>query len=100
VCAEIEGGTGGESLTRVKLLTAASRRPGELLAGPASVLGSAPTAESDGGCVVVFAKRDQAEFSCWAIARQLPAAWPQAQAGAALPWCLTRSPLVPPTGAP
>jgi hypothetical protein len=76
VCAEIEGGTGGETLTRVKLADCGKSPAGELLAGLASVLGSAPAAGSDGGCVFVFAEQDQAGFTRWATASQLPAAWP------------------------
>ena len=57
VCAEIEGGTGGDTLTRVKLADSGTSPAGELLAGLASALGSAAAAgpAADTGCVFVFA---------------------------------------------
>jgi hypothetical protein len=57
VCAEIEGGAGGETLTRVMLADCGTSPAGELLAGLVFALGAA--ADSGDGCVFVFAKRDQ-----------------------------------------
>jgi hypothetical protein len=68
VCAEIEGGTGGESLTRVKLADCGRSPAGQLLAGLAAALGSAAAASAGGGCVFVFAEHDQAGFTRWATA--------------------------------
>jgi hypothetical protein len=51
VCAEIEGGTGGETLTRVKLADCGKSPAAELLAGLASVLGWRPRlAGTEGVC--------------------------------------------------
>jgi len=100
VCAEIEGGTGGESLTRVKLADCGKSPAGDLLAGLAAALGSAPAASLDGGCVFVFAEHDQGGFTRWATAGQLPAAWPQSTRTGSGPVALTGSPLAPPAGAP
>ena len=95
VCAEIEGGTGGDALTRVKLADCGKSPAGELLASLASALGSAAAAgpPADAGCVFVFAEHDPAGFSRWAIASQLPAAWPQSTNAGGAPVALTRSPL-------
>jgi hypothetical protein len=87
VCAEIDGGTGGERFTRVKL------------ADLAAALGSAAAATPDEGCVFVFAEQDPAGVTRWATAGQLPAAWPQITASAGSPVALTRSPLDPPARA-
>jgi len=83
MCAEIEGGARGETATRVKLADCGKSPAGELLAGLASALGSAAAAA---GGVFVFAERDQAGFSRWAIASQLPAAWPQTTCTGSVPW--------------
>ena len=99
VCAEIEGGAGGEGPTRVKLADCGKTAAAELLAGLAAALGSAAAADPDGRCVFVFAEQDRAGFTRWATARQLPAAWPQSKASAGSPVALTRSPLAPPAGA-
>ena len=48
---------------------------------------------ADAGCVFVFAEHDPAGFSRWAIASQLPAAWPQSTNAGGAPVALTRSPL-------
>jgi hypothetical protein len=95
VCAEIEGGTGGDALTRVKLADCGRSPAGELLAGLASALGSAAAADpaAGAGCVFVFAKHDPAGFSRWVAASQLPAAWPQSTSPGDAPAALTRSPL-------
>ena len=95
VCAEIEGGTGGDALTRVKLADCGRSPAGELLAGLAAVLGAAATAgPADGaGCVFVFAEHDPAGFARWAAASQLPAAWPQSTSPGGAPAALTTSPL-------
>ena len=90
VCAEIEGGTGGETLTRVKLADCGKSPAGQLLADLASVLGSAPAADSDGGCVFVFAEQDQAGSTRWGTASQLPAAWPQSSRAGSVPVAPTR----------
>jgi hypothetical protein len=99
VWAEIEGGTGGETLTRVKLADRGTSPTAELLAGLASALGAAAAAGSDEGCVFVFTEQDQAGCTWWATAIQLPAAWPQSTASAGGPVALTRSPLAPPAEA-
>ncbi len=99
VYAEIEGGTGSERLTRVKLADCCTSPAGQLLAGLAAALGSAAAATADEGCVFVFAEQDPAGVTLWAVARQLPAAWPQSTASASSPVALTRSPLAPPAGA-
>ena len=95
VCAETEGGTGGDALTRVKLADCGRSPAGELLAGLASALGSAAAAgPPDGaGCMFVFAEHDPAGFSRWVAASQLPAAWPQSTSPGGAPAALTRSPL-------
>jgi hypothetical protein len=93
----IEGGARGETATRVKLADCGKSPAGELLAGLASALGSAAAAS---GCVFVFAERDQAGLSRWAIASQLPAAWPQTTCTGSAPVALTRSPLATPAETP
>ena len=95
VCAETEGGTGGDALTRVKLADCGRSPAGELLAGLASALGSAAAAgPPDGaGCMFVFAEHDPAGFVRWVAASQLPAAWPQSTSAGGTPAALTRSPL-------
>ena len=94
VCAEIEAGTGGEALTRVKLADCGRSPAGELLAGLASAIGSAPVAgpPAGAGCVFVFAEHDPAGFCRWVTARQLPAAWPQSTSLSDAPAALARSP--------
>jgi len=92
VCAEVEGGTGGESMTRVKLADCGRTPAAELLAGLAVALGSA-VADSEEGCVFVLAGQDQAGSTRWFTARQLPAAWPQSTAPAGGRVALTRSSL-------
>ena len=95
VCAEVESGTGSDGLTRVKLAECGRSPAGELLAGLASTLGSAATADpaTGAGCVFVFAEHDLAGFSRWVAASQLPAAWPQSISPSDTPAALTRSPL-------
>ena len=95
VCAEIEGGTGGDALMLVKLADCGRSPAGELLADLAAVLGAAATAgPADGaGCVFVFAEHDPAGFARWAAASQLPAAWPQSTSPGGAPAALTSSPL-------
>ncbi len=99
VCAEIEGGTGGESLTRVKLADCGKTPAAELLAGLAAALGSTAAVGPNEGCLFVFAEQDQAGSTRWATARQLPAAWPQSTGSAGSPVALTKSPLAPPARA-
>ena len=99
VCAEIEGGAGGERLTRVRLADCGKTAAGELLAGLAAALGSAAAADPDGPCVFVFAEQDRAGFTRWATARQFPAAWPQSKASAGNPVAISPSPLAPSAGA-
>jgi hypothetical protein len=86
VCAEIEGGTGGETLTRVKLADCGKSPAAELLAGLASVLGSAPAPGWDGGCVFVFAEQDQDGFTRWAPPASSPPPGRKAHVRAAFPW--------------
>ena len=97
--AEIEGGTGSDTLTRVKLADCGTSHAGQLLADLAAALGSAALAIGDEGCVFVFAEQDPAGVTRWATARQLPAAWPQSTESAGSPVALTRSPLAPPARA-
>jgi hypothetical protein len=95
VCAEIDGGTGGDTVTRVKLADCGSSPAGELLAGLARAFGSARDTEpaSDVGCMFVFAEQDAAGRSRWITASQLPAAWPQSTSANGAAAALTRSPL-------
>jgi len=100
VCAEIEGGSEGETLTRVKLADCGKSPAAQLLAGLAAALGSAAAAGPGECCVFVFAEQDQAGFTRWVIAGQLPAAWPQSTPPGRMPRALTRSPRARPAGAP
>jgi hypothetical protein len=50
--------------------------------------------------VFVFAEQDEAGFTRWATASQLPAAWPQSTRTGSAPVALRSSPLAPPAGAP
>jgi len=95
IYAEIDGGTAGDTISRVKLADCGKSPGGGLLAGLARALGSACDAEptSDGGCVFVFAEQDAAGCSQWITASQLPAAWPQSAPSEGAPAALTRSPL-------
>jgi hypothetical protein len=95
VCAEIDGGTGSDTITRVKLTDCGNSPAGELLAGLARALGSARDTEpaSDDGCMFVFAEQDAAGRSRWITANQLPAAWPQSTSANTAAAALTRSPL-------
>ena len=94
ICAEIAGGTHGDTISRVKLADCGKSPAGELLAGLARAFGSACDAEpaSRDGCVFVFAEQDAAGYSRWITASQLPAAWPQSTSSD-VPVALTRSPL-------
>jgi hypothetical protein len=100
VCAEIAGRAGGDALTRVKLADCGKSPAGELLAGLASVLGSAADMATGAGCVFVFAEHDPGGFARWAISGQLPAAWPQSTTTCDAPAALTRSPLACAAGRP
>ena len=100
VCAEIEGGTGSERPTQVKLADCGTSPAGQLLADLAVALGSAAAATPDEGCVFVFAEQDPAGVTRWATARQLPTAWPQSTPSPGSPAALTRSPLAPPEPRP
>ena len=77
VWAEIEGGTGGETLTRVKLADCGKTPAAQLLASLAAALGSVAAAGLEGGCVFVFAEQDQGGFHpvghCSRAARRLAA---------------------------
>jgi hypothetical protein len=96
VCAEVEGGTGGETLTRVQLADCGKTPAAELLTGLVSALGSAATADSGEGCMFVFAERDRTGLMRWTITSQLPVAWPQSTPSDMGPVALTRSPLARP----
>ena len=98
VSAEIEGGTTGETLTRVTLAKCGKSPAAELLAGLAAALGAAAADPSE-GCVYIFAEQDQGGCTRWVTASQLPAAWPQGTPLGSAPVALTRSPLARPTGA-
>jgi hypothetical protein len=95
IYAEIDGGTEGDTISRVKLADCGKSPGGELLADLARALGSARDAEpaSDGGCVFVFAEQDAAGRSQWITASQLPAAWPQSTSSDGTPAALTRAPV-------
>jgi hypothetical protein len=95
IYAEVEGGTEGDTISRIKLADCGKSPGGELLAGLAHTLGSARDAEraSRGGCVFVFAEQDAAERLQWIIASQLPAAWPQSTSSKGAPAAPTRSPV-------
>jgi hypothetical protein len=95
IYAEIDGGTQGDTISRVKLADCGKSAGGEMLAGLARALGSACTAESatEGGCVFVFAEQDATGRLQWMTASQLPAAWPQSNSSEGAPAALTRSPV-------
>jgi hypothetical protein len=77
VCAEINGGKEGDTLTRVKLADCGKSPPAEVLAGLASTLSTAArVGAADTGPVFVFAEQDAVGFSRWVAASQLPAVWP------------------------
>ena len=90
ICAEIDGGTEGDTLTRVKLAECGKSPAAELLAGLATAVGSVA---DDAGCVFIFAEQDANGFSRWVIASQLPPAWPQSSSSKDTSPALTRSPL-------
>jgi len=95
IYAEIDGGTQGDTISRVKLAECGKSPGGELLAGLARALGSARGAAlaCDGGCLFVFAEQDTAGRLQWITAGQLPAAWPQSISPDGAPAALTRSPV-------
>jgi hypothetical protein len=95
IYAEIDGGTEGDTISRVKLADCGKSPGAELLAGLARALGSARDAESafDGERLFVFAERDAAGRLQWIAASQLPAAWPQSTSLDGAPAALTRSPV-------
>src|ERR1035437_1420574 len=78
IYAEIDGGTQGDTISRVKLAYCGKSLAVELLAGLAHALGAARDAEPvpHDGCVFVFAEKDAAGRSRWITASPLPAAWP------------------------
>jgi hypothetical protein len=94
VCAEIDGGMHGDTISRVKLADCGKTTAGELLAGLAHTLGDAGNAgaASHQGCVFVFAEQDAAGRTRWTTAAQLPPAWPQSTSADGSPATLTRSP--------
>jgi hypothetical protein len=95
IYAEIDGGTEGDTISRVKLADCGKSPGGELLAGLARALGSARDAEltSVDGCLFVFAEQDAAGRLHWITVSQLPAAWPQSTSSEGAPAALTRSPV-------
>jgi hypothetical protein len=94
ICAEIAGGTEGDTLTRVKLADCGKSPAAELLADLASTLCfAARGAAEERGPVFVFVERDADGFSRWVEASRLPAAWPQSNESDGPPTTLTRSPL-------
>ena len=95
IYAEIDGGTEGDTISRVKLADCGKSAAGELLAGLARALGAAREAEPapHDGCVFVFAEQDAAGRSQWITVGQLPAVWPQSTSSEGAPAALTRSPL-------
>ena len=67
ICAEIAGGTEGDTLTRVKLADCGKSPAAELLEDLASALCfAARGATEERGPVFVFVERDAAGFSRWA----------------------------------
>jgi hypothetical protein len=84
VCAEIEGGTSGDTLARVRLTDSGKSPAGELLAGLAPAPGSATASgpADDAGCVFVFAEHDRAGFTRWPTTSQIPPHGRNAQAPA------------------
>jgi hypothetical protein len=94
ICAEIDGGTEGDTISRVKLADCGKSPTGELLVGLARALGSAAEADSASydGCVFVFAEQDAAGRSQWVTATQLPGAWLQSASPDGAPAALPRSP--------
>jgi hypothetical protein len=96
VCAEIEGGTGNEMLTRVKLADCGTSPAGQLLADLAAALGSAAAATPDEGCVFVFAEQDPAGSPAGPPHGSFPR---PGTASPGNPVALTRSPLAPPARA-
>jgi len=95
VYAEIDGGTEGDTLTRVKLADCGKTPAGELLANLASTLGSVDRTEPspEGRCMFIFVDHDPSGHSRWVTARHLPEAWPQSTPAAGESSALTRSPL-------
>jgi len=93
IYAEIDGGTEGDTISRVKLADCGKSPGGELLAGLARALGSTRDSEltSDGGCLFVFAEQYAAGRLQWITASQLPAAWPQSISSEGAAAALTRS---------
>src|SRR6266851_2111732 len=70
IYAEIDGGTRGDTLFRVKLAECGKSPAGELLAGLAYALGSAVHADrsSCDGCLFVFAEQDASGRTQWITA--------------------------------
>jgi hypothetical protein len=94
VYAEIDGGTEGDTLTRVQLADCGKSPVAGVLAGLASTLSTAASgAASDAGPVFVFAEQDADGFSRWVAASQLPGAWPQSTTSDGPPATLTRPPI-------
>ena len=71
------GATGTPEQPLIELADCGKSQAAELLAGLAAALGAAAAADSDEGCVYVFAEQDQGGCTRWVTASQLPAAWPQ-----------------------
>ena len=95
IYAEIDGGTEGDTISRVKLADCGKSAGGELLVGLARALGSTCDAglTSGGGCLFVFAEQGAAGRLQWIATSQLPAAWPQSTSSEGAPAALTRSPV-------
>jgi hypothetical protein len=93
IYAEIDGGTEGDTITRIKLADCGKSPAGELLAGLTRALGSARAREAvEDECLFVFAEQDAAGYCRW-VADKLPDAWPQSTTSSGAAAALTRSSL-------
>src|SRR5258708_16327798 len=67
VCADIHGGTDGDTLTRVKLADCGKSPAAEVLAGLATILSTAAnSADAGTGPVFIFAEQDADGYMRWA----------------------------------
>jgi hypothetical protein len=93
IYAEIDGGTEGDTITRVKLADCGSTPAGVLLTGLAQAVGSARAiVAAQDSCVFIYAEHDTAGYTRWTSASKLPEVWPQSTPADGTA-ALTRSPL-------
>jgi hypothetical protein len=71
ICAEVEGGTEGDSITRVDLADVDAGQAAAVIEDVAGILATA--AGADDGCQFVFAERDVRRAIRWLASRKLPA---------------------------